>query len=93
MVYQPTSWQEEDATLDPACMANRTLLASSRMTMPFDVRGGGFFGGAFETLGGWSVVHCVLQVWVGEGGGGGKSDPYLRFVAVALLDGRRVKNG
>ena len=69
MVYQPTSWQEKDATLDPACMANRTLLASSRMTMPFDVRGGRFFGGAFETLGGWSVVHCLLQVWVGEGGG------------------------
>ena len=91
MVYQPTSWQEEDATLDPTCMANRMLLASSWMTMPLDVRGGGFFGGAFKTFGGWLVVHCLLQVWVGEGGG--KSDPYLRFVVVALLDGRRVKNG
>ena len=77
MVYQPTSWQEEDATLDPTCMANRMLLASSQMTMPLDVRGGGFFGGAFETFGGWVVVHCLLQVWVGEGGGGGSLTPTL----------------
>ena len=70
MVYQPTSWQEENATLDPACMANRTLLASSWMTMPLDVQGGGVFGGASETFGDWSVVRCLFRVRVGGGRGG-----------------------
>ena len=70
MVCQPTSEREEDATLDSTCTAERMSPTSSWMTMPFDVQGGGVFGGASETFGDWSVVRCLFRVRVGGGRGG-----------------------
>ena len=70
MVYQSTSGWEEDATLNPTCAAKRGPSVGSQMTMPSNVRGGRVFEEASETLGSWSVVHCLFQLRVGGGGRG-----------------------
>ena len=85
IVCQPASGWEKDATLDPAYMAEQALPASSLMTMPPDVRGGGVFKGASKALNDQSAV----LPFSGSGRSmRGESDPYLGFVVVALLDGR-----
>ena len=71
MVYQPISGWEEDATLDLTCAVGQASPAGSYMTIPFDTRGGGVFGGASpKPLGGWSVVRYLLREWAIGGGGG-----------------------
>ena len=81
--------EEEDATLDPACTAERAPPVGSLMTMPFDVRGGGIFGGASETRSGWSVVRCLFWVWVG--GGGGSLTPDLGLLLLCRWTGAGQK--